>query len=435
MRANANTGRRLFVLSLDGVPHSFLADGIATGRFPNLARLGRPVEIRSTLPPVSSVAWATFSTGVNPGNHGVFGFIDRDPSTLAERIPSSRDLASPTLWEMLNARGKKTIAINVPLTYPPLDVDGIMVSCFLCTDLARGVTPRALRPRLEALDYRIDPDPALAATDRAAYFDEILATFRARRRALLDLFTDPWDLFMCHVMMTDRVNHFFWKDGHDPESPFHGRFWSFYQEVDDLVGEVDALLPADVEFFLLSDHGFCALEQEVDLNAALARGRLLSYGKGETGLHAVAESSAYSLLPGRVYVHSNGGGPSRAVRDQASDLLTTLRDPEGNAVLAEVLPREEAYSGKRVESAPDLVALPHAGFDLKGRFTPGPVFSDPSTRSGMHTVGDAFALVRGRELRPGGSILDATPTVFELMGLPVPGHLEGTSLLENGSRR
>jgi len=436
MGANAKTGRRLFILSLDGVPHSFLLAATATGRFPNLARLGRPVEIRSTLPPVSSVAWATFSTGVNPGNHGIFGFIDRDPATLSERIPSSRDLSSPTLWEMLNAQGKKTIAINVPLTYPPLDVDGIMVSCFLCTDLARGVTPRSLLPRLEALDYRIDPDPALAATDRAAYFDEILATFRARRRALLDLFTEPWDLFMCHVMMTDRVNHVFWKDGHDEESPFHERFWSFYQEVDDLVGEVDELLPTDVGFFLLSDHGFCALEQEVDLNAALARGRLLSYGKGGTGLRAIAESSAYSLLPGRVYLHANGrDGAARAVREQASDLLTTLADADRNAVLEKVLPREEAYSGRCVESAPDLVGLPHPGFDLKGRFSPGPIFSGASTRSGMHTVGDAFALVRGQELRPGGSILDATPTVFELMGLAIPRHLEGTSLLENGSQR
>ena len=435
MRPNAKTGRRLFILSLDGVPHSFLANGVATGRFPNLARLGKQVEIRSTLPAVSSVAWATFSTGVNPGNHGIFGFIDRDPQTLAERIPSSRDLASPSLWEMLNAQGKKTIAINVPLTYPPLDVDGIMVSCFLCTDLARGVTPRSLLPRLKDLDYRIDPDPALAPTDRAAYFDEILATFRSRRRALLDLFQEPWDLFMCHVMMTDRVNHFFWKDGHNPESPFYQRFWDFYQEVDDLVGEVDRLLPAGVEFLLLSDHGFCELKQEVDLNAALAQGRLLSYTRGGTGLRAIAESAAYSLLPGRVYVHSNGGGPSRAVCDQASDLLTRLCDAEGNTVLEKVLPRKEAYSGKCVESGPDLVALPHPGFDLKGRFTPGPIFSAASTRSGMHTVDDAFALVRGRALRPGGSILDATPTVFELMGLPVPGHLEGRSLLENGSLR
>jgi arylsulfatase A-like enzyme len=53
----------------------------------------------------------------------------------------------------------------------------------------------------------------------------------------------------------------------------------------------------------------------------------------------------------------------------------------------------------------------------------------------MHTYGDAFALRRGGTLRPGGTILDATPTVFRLMGLPIPQHLEGTSLLPSRSRR
>jgi len=436
MRESAHTGKRLFILSLDGVPHSFLTQGIADGRFPHLARLGEPVEIASTVPPVSSVAWATFSTGVNPGNHGIFGFVDRDPATLEERIPSSRDLRSPTLWQMLNDRGKRTIVLNVPLTYPPLEVDGIMVSCFLCTDLARGVTPRSLLPRLRALGYRIDPDPALAAADRAAYFDEVLATFRARRRAIFELVREPWDLFMAHVMMTDRVNHFFWKDGTDPASLFHDRFWGFYQEVDDLVGEVSDLLPDEVEIFLLSDHGFGPLEQDVDLNAALAEGRLLSYQDGGLGLRAVGSSPAYTLLPGRVYVSPNGGGDStRTVRDRAADLLKALEDDAGRPILAKVLPRDAVYRGRAVGAAPDLIALPNSGFDLKGRFSPGPIFREATTRTGTHTVDNAFALARGRPLRTGGSILDATPTVFDLLALPVPAHLEGTSLLREGRTR
>jgi hypothetical protein len=56
MRPRSNPGKRLFILSLDGVPCSFLKEGIAAGRFPNLGRLGEPVEIASTFPPVSSVA-------------------------------------------------------------------------------------------------------------------------------------------------------------------------------------------------------------------------------------------------------------------------------------------------------------------------------------------------------------------------------------------
>jgi len=120
--------KRLFVLSLDGVPFSFLRAGIAAGRFPNIAGLGTPVRMDSVLPPISSVAWASFSTGVNPGGHGIFGFVDRDPRTMAFKLPSARDLLVPTLWTRLNAAGKRAIVMNVPLTYPPQEIDGIMIS-------------------------------------------------------------------------------------------------------------------------------------------------------------------------------------------------------------------------------------------------------------------------------------------------------------------
>ncbi|HUT86495.1 MAG TPA: alkaline phosphatase family protein, partial [Candidatus Heimdallarchaeota archaeon] len=303
MKFKWKTKKRLFILSLDGVPYSFLQEGISAGRFSNIDRLGEMVEIKSVFPPVSSVAWATFATGVNPANHGIFGFIDRDPATMTQRIPTSRDLVSPTIWQMLNDAGRRTIAMNVPLTYPPREVNGVMISGFLCTKLEQGVQPPSLLPRLRQLDYRIDPDPAMAAEDSAGYLDEILTTLRARRRALFALLKEPWDLFMCHVMMTDRINHFFWADGQQEDSAFYERFWQFYDEIDALVGEVNAALASNTEFLVLSDHGFCRLCQEVDLNAYLAEGGFLRLtGNGGEGRSGVDPSSrAYSLLPGRIY--------------------------------------------------------------------------------------------------------------------------------------
>lgn len=136
MKFKWKTKKRLFILSLDGVPYSFLQEGISAGRFSNIDRLGEMVEIKSVFPPVSSVAWATFATGVNPANHGIFGFIDRDPATMIKRIPTSRDLVSPTIWQMLNDAGRRTIAMNVPLTYPPREVNGVMISGFLALQVS-----------------------------------------------------------------------------------------------------------------------------------------------------------------------------------------------------------------------------------------------------------------------------------------------------------
>lgn len=438
MSRRSQAGKRLFVLGLDGVPCDLVRAGAERGRFRNLARLGETVSIHSTVPPVSSVAWATFSTGVNPARHGIFGFLDRDPSTMREKIPTARDLRSPSLWRMMNDAGLRTIALGVPPTYPPEAVDGILVSCFLCSDLGKGVHPPSLLPRLLSHGYRTDADASLAARDRGAYFEDLLSVFRARRRAILDLLHEPWDLFVAHVLETDRVNHVFFADGADPSAEFHDAFWESYDEVDRLVGEVEHALPDGTDLLVLSDHGFARTEEEVDLNAALAEGGFLCLREDGEGLSRLDPSSvAYSLPPGRVYLSLAGREkdgivpPSEyeAVREGVASFLIALRGARGTAVVDRVVVREEAYAGPFLDRAPDLVLLPRDGIELKARFSPGPVSSPPTLRTGSHTYDGALALLRGKTLAAAGSLVDLTPTVFDLLDLPVPAHLEGRSLL------
>ncbi|RKZ15701.1 hypothetical protein DRQ17_06175, partial [bacterium] len=75
--------KRLFILSIDGVPYSLLTSLIDMGVMPFFKSLITEKGFRrynSVLPTISSVAWASFMTGKNPGAHGIFGFIDRRPS-------------------------------------------------------------------------------------------------------------------------------------------------------------------------------------------------------------------------------------------------------------------------------------------------------------------------------------------------------------------
>lgn len=433
--------KRLFVLSLDGVPFSFLKAGISVGKFPHIAGLGTPIRMDSVFPPISSVAWASFATGVNPAGHGIFGFVDRDPRTMNMHLPSAGDLREKTLWARLNEAGKRAIVMNVPVTYPPQDIDGIMISGFLCTDLSRGVRPAELLPRLRKLDYRIDPDPNLGMTDRSRYLEEIFATLASRRRAVFELMKEEWDFFMVHVMMTDRINHFFWADGEEPAAEFHSEFWEFYAEVDRFVGDVADRIFKDTELLLLSDHGFCRLRREVDLNAYLVKGGFLRFKRGGDGLARIDPAShAYSLLPGRIYVNLRGregiGSVKKEdydrVRDELTAFLMELEDAAGNRVISQAFRREEVYHGKAFDRAPDIVVLAHDGYDLKARFSPGEVLSESPVRTGMHTYPDAFSLLRGKELLAGGSILDIPPTIFSLLGVPVPEAFDGKSLLAEG---
>src|SRR5436190_21333015 len=95
-RARAGgAGRRVFVLGIDGVPHSLLTTLSASGKLPYLSKLFAAGTLRpmlSVLPPISSVAWASFMTGTNPGRHNIYGFIDRVPSEWETYIPSSQNM-------------------------------------------------------------------------------------------------------------------------------------------------------------------------------------------------------------------------------------------------------------------------------------------------------------------------------------------------------
>ncbi|MEE2827703.1 MAG: alkaline phosphatase family protein, partial [Myxococcota bacterium] len=80
---------KVVVLGFDGVDPDRVEALWAQGRLPNLKKLaeeGAWARLRSTQPPQSPVAWATFATGMLPGKHGIFDFIARNPATYRPRM-------------------------------------------------------------------------------------------------------------------------------------------------------------------------------------------------------------------------------------------------------------------------------------------------------------------------------------------------------------
>jgi predicted AlkP superfamily phosphohydrolase/phosphomutase len=139
-------GPRVIVLGFDGLDYSLTRDLIAQGRMPNFKRLadrGSFAPLETTVPPQSPVAWSTFITGLDPGAHGIFDFIHRDPQTLVPFLSTSKTEEggrSLTLgqwqvplsggsvellrrgqpfWEVLEGRGVETTIIRMPANFPP----------------------------------------------------------------------------------------------------------------------------------------------------------------------------------------------------------------------------------------------------------------------------------------------------------------------------
>src|SRR6266511_2197052 len=157
---------RVFVLGLDGTPHSYLKAETSAGRLPNLAALfeeGASVPMRSSLPSVSGTAWMTVLTGRDPGGHGIYGFMDCRPDSRAFYFPNYDHVRAPVLWDLLARAGKRSVALNVPGTYPARAMQGSLVAGFVAPQLERAVYPPSLLPRLRALGYRIDLDTRAAS--------------------------------------------------------------------------------------------------------------------------------------------------------------------------------------------------------------------------------------------------------------------------------
>lgn len=362
--------------------------------------------MRASVPEISSVSWSSFMTGTQPGEHGIFGFTDIDPESYELTFPSFAQLALPTLWDRLGKHGLVSVVLNQPATYPARRIPGAIVSGFVAIDLSRAVQPLHHLGPLRRLDYRIDIDTLRSRRDHDWLFQDLHRTLESRRQALWHLWSFvEWDFLQVVVTGTDRLYHFLWDAVEDPQHPRHQQALQYHRAVDTFVGEIFdrfAAEDADAEsrFWMLSDHGFCGIRQEVQLNAWLrAEGYLNLPADGRGDFQGMAgDSTAFVLDPGRIYIHradrfARGPVPADKVQELKRELAAGLLGLryDGEPIIREVFDSAQIYQGPQTSRGPDLVALSHPGFDLKGSPTSTEIYGRTDL-VGMHTYDDAFLL-------------------------------------------
>jgi predicted AlkP superfamily phosphohydrolase/phosphomutase len=199
-------------------------------------------------------------------------------------------------------------------------------------------------------------------------------------------------------METDRLFHFFWSDLESKRGSYDD-FRIFLRRLDGYIGRLKQSL-GRARLLFLSDHGFCAARQEVQINLWLESLGWLKFESGQEKKleNYAAGSLCYSLVPGRLFINLTGreekGSVDRAsynrVREEIKQALLSLTDPvSGEKVVARVFFREEIYHGPYLENAADIIAQPVNGYDLKGRLETREIFAVPEI-GGMHTYDDAF---------------------------------------------
>jgi predicted AlkP superfamily phosphohydrolase/phosphomutase len=436
--------RKVIAIGLDGVPYSFATRQVREGRMPNLANIfqaGTVSPLNSSWPFVSSVAWSSFMTGCNPGQHNIYGFVDRKPNSYDIFLPNSSTMKREPIWCELSQAGKQVVVMNVPVTYPPRQVNGLMVSCFLSPSLEKATYPKELAPRLKAMGYKIDADAAIARRSKADFMAELHHVLERRAAVMFELMdSEPWDFFMSHIMETDRLHHFFWEYMENNDPQWAPAFYDFYEKVDQILGRVWERVDQNTTLILLSDHGFCTVRKEVYLNYYLREKGWLRLakpeGRGPSLADVLPESRAYSLDPGRVFINLRGreprgsvepGAEYERVRAQLADELLTMRDPDTGAPMVErVYRREEIYHGQSYDNAPDLVVAPHTGYAFKGALDREFLTYKGDVLIGEHTYDDAMLYVSGHDLvKQSLAMEDVIPAIYALMRVTPPEGLDG----------
>jgi predicted AlkP superfamily phosphohydrolase/phosphomutase len=403
-----------------GLMKTFAHDGTMPS-FRALVDEGSLRRMASSIPEVSSVAWSSVITGVNPGEHGVFGFTDIAPGTYRTTFPNSSHLKAKPFWEREGSG--RSVIINVPTTFPAREMNGVLIAGFVALDLKRATFPPSLVPTLEELDYRVDVDSQKARQSIDFFLRDLDKTLQARIDVYRHLWhEEDWETFVLVFTGTDRLAHFLWdayeNEGHKYYEPFRDHF----RQIDEVIGEIAQQLKKDDTLIMLSDHGFERLKKNVYVNRLLQEGGFLSFKEGTSpGLKTMAaESTAFALDPGRIYVHMKDKYPRgsvppeerEAVVDDLIAFFDSLRVEEGR-VIKRVCRREELYSGSQFHRAPDLVLLGHSGYNLRGNWRAKQRFGT-GIFAGKHSQADAFLLVWGE------GIAEATldePSVVNVVGI------------------
>lgn len=159
------SSQKVIVMAIDGMDPLLLRQYMDAGRMPHfklLADQGSFVPLETSIPPQTPVAFASMITGMNPGGHGIFDFIHRDPKTMQPFFSTSiveppkhnlhlGDWIIPlsggdvkllrqgkAFWQFLSERGIPVTVDRVPANFPPSPTKGNTLAGMGTPDLLGG---------------------------------------------------------------------------------------------------------------------------------------------------------------------------------------------------------------------------------------------------------------------------------------------------------
>lgn len=239
--------RRLLMLGLDAFSLPFVIDN--RDRLPTLSRLLNEGEVRNLSSPgarMSDSVWPTFSTGLQPGDHGqYFPFQWDGAQKRYRRIADphwSADLHSQPFWHRVAHAGHPTIAFDIAHSLHDQNAPCLQITnwCGQSSADAKSSHPEVLRDIKRRFGRRpIGPEVPVPKTARqcAAIRDQLVHAVRAKAAATRHLMKRPWALFVTGWYEAHRAGHNLWPvDGEFASDASPDAMLKVYEEVDRQLG-------------------------------------------------------------------------------------------------------------------------------------------------------------------------------------------------------
>jgi len=461
-RVSSNGKNRVLIIGLDCAEPSLIFAKYRD-EMPNLKRLaaqGVWGELESVMPPITVPAWACGLTSKDPGQLGVYGFRNRaDHSYEKMTIANARSITEPAVWDYLGRVGKQSLLLGVPPSFPPKQINGASVGCFLSpTTQSKYTFPETLREEIAQIEpnYMVDV-PNFRTEDKQWLLGKIYEMTEGHYKVMRHMMkTKPWDFLMSVEIGVDRLHHGFWKYHdpthlkHEPGNSLLNSIYDYYIWLDKQIGSVLELVDDDTSVIVMSDHGAKKMDGGITLNEWLINEGYLVLEEKPTGAVPLEKvkvnwtktrawgSGGYY---GRLFLNVQGREPQgiippseyEKVRDQLVAKLSAIPDHLGKPMATRVHKPQEIYRATK-NVAPDLIiifgdlywrAVGSIGLNTLHTFENDTGPDDANhAQCGMFIYYDPKRNLGGRELK-GLRLIDVAPTVLREFGQPVPADMIG----------
>jgi predicted AlkP superfamily phosphohydrolase/phosphomutase len=460
----------------DGADWRILDPMLEAGILPNLQALidrGARGVLRSTVPNHSWAAWPSFLTGVEPSNHGVYDIFEREVGVRKSLPVTYRSIKEKTILSDLAAAAVPTVMTNLPLTFPPPRVEGRIVAGGVLPKWRPFTHPESLADELERAGVPFPINGMSWTTFRnrpEAFLREARELTEARTKANLWLLDNTdWRFASLIYVATDRVQHcldrYVAPDHPDfaelSKRPLAEQVRDVYRMLDDALGRILERAKDDDLVLFVSDHGFQSCTRAVHMDRLLEHLGFLRFaasravfGPMQWGAMRAVARRVYDLLGlhGRVSlpqsvnwqrtvaytsVRSTGEGVSinlagrepegvvepadfEPTRDRVIEALEGFVDPDtSRKPIRRVLRREDVFTGRFAETAPDILLEPAPMYSLthaKSMVEAADWLSGDHRPEGV--IAAAGPRVRPEAFAEPAMLVDMAPTILAALGVP-----------------